>query len=99
MPHVSTERTEEKKEGQIKREGLNQKRFYSREKKGGERKRKDGGKKESGAYGAVYSPSVGAGLPFLQGPLIEKVIELVTCVCGPKQRAEETNELVICPGK
>lgn len=38
-------------------------------------------------------------MPFLQGPLIEKVIELVTCVCGPKQRAEETNELVICPGK
>lgn len=56
-------------------------------------------RKKSRAYGAVYSPSVGAGLPFLQGPLIEKVIELVTCVCGPKQRAEETNELVICPGK
>lgn len=46
MPHVSTERTEKKKDGQIKREELNQKRFYSGEKKGGERKRKDGGKKE-----------------------------------------------------
>lgn len=42
---------------------------------------------------------VGAGLPVLQGLLMEKVIELVTCVCSPKQRAEETNELAICPGK
>lgn len=57
-------------------------------------------RRRSGAYGAVYSPArEGAVLPFLQGLLIEKVIELVTCVRNTKQRAEETNELVICPGK
>lgn len=57
-------------------------------------------RKRSGAYGAVYSLAlVEAGLPFLQGLLIEKVIELVTCVHKTKQRAEETDELVICPGK
>lgn len=56
-------------------------------------------RKRKRACGAVYSPMVGAGLPFLQGLLIEKVIELVTCVCSPKQRTEETNELAICPGK
>lgn len=57
-------------------------------------------RKRSEAYGAVYSLAlIGAGLPFLQGLLIEKVIELVTCVCSSKQKAEETNELVICPGK
>lgn len=57
-------------------------------------------KEKRGIWGSFYSlASIGAGLPFLQGLLIEKVIELVTCVCSTKQRAEETNELVICPGK
>lgn len=63
--------------------------------RGTERKRK-----RSGAYGAVYGLFlVRAGSPFLRRMLIEKVIELVTCVPNTKQRAEETNELVICPEK
>lgn len=56
--------------------------------------------KRSAAYGAVYGSCLGRGwLALPPGLLIEKVIELVTCVCNTKQRAEETNELVICPGK
>lgn len=56
--------------------------------------------KRSAAYGAVYGSRSGRGwLALPPGLLIEKVIELVTCVRNTKQRAEETNELVICPGK
>lgn len=56
--------------------------------------------KRSAAYGALYGCCGGRGwLALPPGLLIEKVIEPLTCVCSTKQRAEETNELAICPGK
>lgn len=58
------------------------------------------GGREAEHMGPVYGSSIGRGwLALPPGLLIEKVIELVTCVRSTKQRAEETNELVICPGK